>query len=66
MNNIWVDTVLVDGERVTDAALGIESFGGMMVDIIPMHTRLPTSVGMDMVTACEISRTSRSSFSREQ
>jgi hypothetical protein len=43
MNNIWVDTVLVDGERVTDNALGIESFGGMMVDIIPMHTRLPTS-----------------------
>jgi hypothetical protein len=43
MNNIWVDTVLVDGERVTDTALGI-SFGGMMVDIIPMHTRLPTSV----------------------
>jgi hypothetical protein len=30
MNNIWVDTVLVDGERVDGHALGIESFGGMM------------------------------------
>jgi hypothetical protein len=35
MNNIWVDTVLVDGERVTDTALGIESFGGMMVTSSP-------------------------------
>jgi molecular chaperone DnaK (HSP70) len=53
MTNIQVSTTLVNGERVTGAALGIEGFGGMMIDIVHMNTRLPTSVGMDMETACD-------------